>query len=86
MYFFHKKTEFLFISIIQEDYDTAIVELTKAFRFDPTNGEALYNLGNAYKKKGEIDQATEVYTKVIELFPNTERARRAEENIQEMNS
>lgn len=69
----------------QEDYTTAIENLTKAVQFEPGNGEALYNLANSYNKKGDKAKAVEAYKKVIELFPNTERARKSQEFLDEMN-
>lgn len=67
-----------------QDYPVAIADLQKAFSYDPTNGEALYNLANAYRKSGDITNAVETYQKIIELFPNTEKARKAENYIKEM--
>ncbi|MDE6619220.1 MAG: tetratricopeptide repeat protein [Lachnospiraceae bacterium] len=67
-----------------EEYDTAIENLARAYSYDATNGEALYNLGNSYNKKGDLDKAVEIYEQVIELFPNTEKARRSQNYIKEI--
>lgn len=67
-----------------EDYDTAIKNLERAYSYDPTNGEALYNLGNSYNKKGNLDKAVEIYEQVIELFPNTAKARKSQNYIKEI--
>ncbi len=67
-----------------EDYDTAIEHLEKAFKYAPENGEALFNLGNAYKKSGDNASAISVYKQVIELFPNTEKARKSQNYIEEI--
>lgn len=67
-----------------EDYETAIHNFTKAFQYDPDNGEALYNLANAYYKSGDTKQAVEVYQQVIDTFPNTEKARKAGNYIKEI--
>lgn len=67
-----------------EDYDTAITNLERAYSYDPTNGEALYNLGNSYNKKGELDKAVEIYEQVVELFPNTAKARKSQSYIKEI--
>lgn len=67
-----------------ESYDEAIDYLGKAFSYDNTNGEALYNLGNAYRKAGDAANAVATYQKVIELFPNTEKANRSQAFINEM--
>lgn len=67
-----------------QDYDTAIANLTRAVQYDATHGEALYNLGNSYNKKGETDKALEIYEQVVELFPGTEKARRSRTYINEI--
>ena len=70
----------------KSDYTTAITDLTKAFEFDNTNGEALYNLANAYNKNGDVTNAKKTYAQVIELFPDTERAKRAKDSIAQLNN
>lgn len=67
-----------------EDYATAIENLEKAFRYEPKNGEALFNLGNAYYKSGDTASAVSVYKQVIDLFPDTEKARKSENYIKEI--
>ena len=67
-----------------EEYDTAIENLEKAFKYDATNGEALYNLAQSYNRSGDTDKAVETYKKVIELFPNTEKARKSENYIKDL--
>lgn len=60
------------------DYEAAVEDLEKAVYYDEANAEALFALGNAYRAMEENDKAMETYDKVIELFPGTERARRAQ--------
>lgn len=67
-----------------EDYETAITNLEKAFYYDPDNGEALYNLANSYYRSGDTKQAVEYYQMVSELFPDTEKARKAQNYIKEI--
>lgn len=67
-----------------EEYDTAIENLKKAFQYDPENGEALYNLGNAYYKSGKTNEAVETFQQVIDKFPDTEKARKAANYIKEI--
>lgn len=69
-----------------EDYETAIADLTKAVNYDETNGDALFTLGNAYRRAGKKVEAIEVYERVIERFPGTQRASRAQNYINELNS
>ena len=67
-----------------EEYDVAIENLKKAFQYDPENGEALYNLANAYNKSGKTNEAVEVYQQIIDTFPDTEKARKAANYIKEI--
>lgn len=66
------------------DYNTAIDLLSKAFYYDPTDVDALYNLGNAYRKTEDRENAIAAYEKVIELFPETEKARSSQKNITDL--
>lgn len=67
-----------------EEYATAIENLEKAYKYEPKNGEALFNLGNAYYKSGDTASAISVYKQVIEQFPDTEKARKSENYIKEI--
>lgn len=69
-----------------ESYDDAIDYLSKAFTYDNTNGEALFNLGNAYRKAGDNANAIATYQQVIELFPNTEKANRSQSFINDLST
>ncbi|MDE7185972.1 MAG: tetratricopeptide repeat protein, partial [Lachnospiraceae bacterium] len=68
----------------QENYEDAIPNLEKAFKYDAANGDALYNLANSYYLTGEEEKASAAYRQVIELFPGTEKARRSEGFLEEM--
>ncbi len=67
-----------------DDFDTAVELLTKAFVYDNTNGDALFTLGNAYRKQEDAEHAINVYKQVIDLFPGTEKARRAQEYLNKL--
>lgn len=68
----------------QENYADAIPNLEKAYKYDASNGEALYNLANAYYREGEYELATAAYQQVIELFPGTEKATKSEGFLEEI--
>ena len=68
----------------KEMFDQAIEELSKAAVYDTTNGDIYYNLANAYRKVGDDDHAKDMYKKVIDEFPDTEKARRAQNILDEM--
>lgn len=68
-----------------EMYEDAIADLTKAVAYDNSNGDALFNLGNAYRKSGDTIRAIETYESVIEIFPDTEMATRSQQYINELN-
>lgn len=63
-----------------EDYTTAIENFTKAFYWDETNVDALFGLAEVYRKSEDTENAIATYDKVIELFPDTERARKSQQN------
>lgn len=69
----------------ESDWVTAIDLLSKAVYYDETNGDALYNLGNAYRQSGDVENANATYEKLIELFPGTDNANRAKKYITEQN-
>lgn len=66
-----------FVSFRNEDFDSAIRSYSKAVYYDPNNAEALFDLGNAYRRNGDGVNAVEVYSRVIDLFPDTDWARKA---------
>ena len=69
-----------------EDYETAIPDLKRAYKYDRENGEALFYTGNAYRRIGEDEKAKEIYAEVIDFFPGTERANKAETYLAEINN
>ena len=69
-----------------ENYAEAIPNLERAFRYDPTNGDACFYLGNSYRRNDEEDKAKEAYATVIDNFPDSERASKAETYLAEMNN
>lgn len=69
-----------------ELYDEAINNLIKAVTYDAANRDALFNLANAYKRSEDKDNALLYYKKVIELFPDTQSAKRSKKYIDELNA
>lgn len=64
-----------------EDFAVAIENLSRAFYYDETNVDALYFLGQAYRRSGDKENAVITYQKVVELFDGTERARKAQQYL-----
>ena len=69
-----------------EDFEAAIPNLQRAYQYDNTNGDALYYLGNCYRRTDEGDKAKETYAMVIDNFPGTEIANRSETSLAEINN
>lgn len=69
-----------------EDFEAAIPDLLRAYQYDNTNGDALFYLGNCYRRTGDDDKAKETYAMVIDNFPGTEIANRSETNLAEINN
>ncbi len=66
------------------DFEAAIEILTRAVAYNGKNQDAYFNLGNAYRKLEMNGEAIEVYQKIIELFPSTSMANRAQSYINEL--
>lgn len=58
--------------------------MKKAVYYDSSNANSLLDLGNAYRKNGDSDEAIATYDQVIEQFPDTEYARRAQQFKKEL--
>lgn len=56
------------------NHQEAIPNFEKAFKYDASNGDALYYLADAYRSVGRTEDAKEAYRQVIELFPGTLKA------------
>lgn len=68
------------------DYTLAIEKLTEAVYYNEAEVEPLYLLGQSYRKSGDNTNALTVYRKVVELFPNTERARRSQGFVDQLSA
>lgn len=60
------------------DYAAAIESLTRAVYYDAANEDGWFYLGQAYHQNGDNDKAVETFEQIIERFPETDRARRAQ--------
>lgn len=69
-----------------ENYEEAIPNLERAYRYNETNVDALFYLGNSYRRLGDNDRAKEIYAQVIDNFPDTRRANEAETYLAEINN
>lgn len=66
------------------DYEKAVEDLNKAVKYVTDNADIYYILGHAYRKSEKNTEAITAYTKVIELLPDTDRARKAQQYIDEL--
>ncbi|GAA0256285.1 hypothetical protein GCM10008922_15300 [Faecalicatena contorta] len=71
------------VSLEVANYDTAIDSLSKVVRMDEgyDSGGALLNLGVAYMRNGDNDNAVKYLKRVTELYPDTERAQEAKNSL-----
>lgn len=60
------------------DYAAAVESLARAAYYNAENADVWYYLGQAYHKNGDNDNAVAAFEQVIERFPDTDRARRAQ--------
>jgi len=75
-----------YASYRSDDYENAIPNLERAYRYDNTNGDALFYLGTSYRRTGDNAKAKEIYAQVIDDFPGTEKARNSETYLAEINN
>ncbi len=68
----------------ETDYEAALEQFTKAVFYDAENVNALYYLGNTYRRLEDYDNAAAVYDELIERFPGTDRARESQKFKNEM--
>ena len=61
------------------NYGTVIQKMERVIQMKEgyADGKALLLLMNAYQKNGNTDQATAMYNRILELYPNTELATEA---------
>lgn len=69
-----------------ENYEEAIPNLERAYRYDNTKAEALFYLGNSYHRNGDDNKAKETYALVMDYFPDTEFANKSETYLAEINN
>ena len=67
-----------------DNYDEAVSKLTKAYIYDNTNIDALFNLANAYRKAGDKVNAIANYQTLVDSFPDTDLATRAQSYLNEL--
>lgn len=68
------------------NYQEAVNNLQRVVDTDETyeNGYAVYYLAQSYRQLGQNEQAVTYYQRVIEIVPGTQRARTAEQYVQEL--
>ena len=69
-----------------EDYEQAIPNLRKAWRYDQEKSEALFYLANSYYRSNDQYKAKETYALVMDHFPDTDFADKAETALAEINN
>src|SRR5690242_11445388 len=62
------------------EYDHAITEFTTAYKLAPLP-DLLFNLGQAYRLKGEPEKAIDFYTRYVEAKPDGPTSDEAREHI-----
>jgi tetratricopeptide (TPR) repeat protein len=55
-----------------KEYQTAVEALSASYETDPSNDKVLYYLASAYRSLGDSDKATELYSALVNKFPESE--------------
>ena len=73
-----------FIYYSSGDLDKAEAETKKILIFEPDNANAQYNLGAIAAGKGDKEKAREIWTNLVEKFPDEEIGIRAKKSIEKL--
>lgn len=71
-------------SFRHEEYEAAIESFERAVYYDETHVDALYFLARAYHANGNLEEASETYQKLLELFPDSNRVRDTKGRLKEL--
>jgi len=66
----------------QEEFGLAVADLGQTLSLNPNHFNAIYGLGVIFESLDKPDQAFELYSRVLELYPTHERAIEAQERLQ----
>ena len=58
----------------QANTDEARKEFEQELQLDPRNGNAAYEIGEIYRKAGELDQAKQYFERALQYYPDFEEA------------
>ena len=69
-----------------EDYENAITLFKQVTDNDPaySNGKAMYNLGICYLKNDNKKSATKAFTKVVDIYPDSKIAKKAQKQLDKL--
>lgn len=69
-----------------QNYQEAVTELEKVVQVeeDYDDGNAIYYLGQSYRKLEDMENAKKYYQRMVELHPGTERARTSQSYLDQM--
>lgn len=68
-----------------QEYETAVAELELAVLYYSENADSLFYLASAYQATDRIDKAKEIYTTIVEKFPNNKRSSQAQRALESLN-
>lgn len=63
------------------DFNTALAKFSQAYQGDPSDGEALLGIAECQDAMGAKAAARDAYMRITSQFPNTVYAKRAQENL-----
>ena len=61
--------------LMTREYDSSIFYFERATQLDPMYYQAYNNMGFAYEKKGDLNNARKFYQKAVEINPNFQLAK-----------
>ena len=76
---YHEINKVLWAAFDRGEYESAIAYYVKALAINPDYEPALFKQALSYKEMGDIQSANNLFGEVILRFPDTELARRAQQ-------
>lgn len=79
-----KSVEIGMFYLKKKNYDAAIERFLDALRYKPGFARPHLLLGQAYEKKGQLDDAIMHYTAYLEVLPNADDAKKVRKKIEDL--
>jgi len=78
------RIDYAYTLLVQGRTDDAVTETKKALDYEKDHPIALFNLGVIYNRKGDMEESKRYFKRCIEVAPNSDAAKSAEQLLKEL--